>query len=122
MSKIFINSTLTTSQKYTIYDHDAAGKPVAVGDILVKGGTNIYIPHGVKPVAVQTEVTEEQLTQLLANPVFVAHRANGFIEVAQSKLKEGELANLNLADEAAPLSDEKIAEKSKAKQKPKKAE
>lgn len=123
MAKIYINSTLTTNQQYTTYSQDAAGKPIKTGSVFIKGGANIYIPSGVKPLAVQTEVTQEQLEQLLANPVFTAHRANGFIEITDKSLKDGELAEgLELADEAAPLSDAKIKAKSKSKLKAEKVE
>lgn len=123
MSKVWIHSTLTCPQQYTTYAIGADGIAVSTGSVIVKGGAHITQKNLVTPYGVATEVTDEQLEQLRSNQVFVAHERNGFVKVDSRPLKEDELvSDLEIADESAPLTAEKIKQKNTSKAKANKAE
>lgn len=116
---IIVNCTCQKDQKYATYGRDADGKPVEVGHVIIKGASSLLeLPYGTRPLAAQTPIDDKQLEMLMANPVFKAHRDNGFIDITDKKLKADELAEgLELKDKAAPLTEEDIKEVEKENQK-----
>lgn len=105
-----IYSTLTCDQRYTGYAKGGADLPVVAWEVLIKGGSNVADKRLITPIGVRTEVTDEQLAQLLENPVFKLHVNNGFITVEDVKEDpEKVAADMATKDDSAPLTPEDIA-------------
>lgn len=108
MSKIYVYSTLTNSQKYTNWVRGAEGQlPQQEFSILIKGGANLSrgaFPHFETPRGVVTIITEEELAQLETNHDFNAHIKNGFVTVRKDSVdpEVAVAAGMKQQDESAP--------------------
>lgn len=81
MAKIFIYSTLTQSNEYSVWVKGGADLKQRAQKVIIKGGANIANKHLVTPRGVVTEVTEDELALLEGNKVFQRHKQRGFIVV-----------------------------------------
>lgn len=110
MKKYYITSTMTADNTYHMY-LSVAGEAQVLKSVLIKGGSNVAsIINGVlrTQVGVETEVTEEELTLLNADPTFKAHKDNGFITIAE-KSRDPEVtvaAGMEYKDKSAPKTPE----------------
>lgn len=103
--KVFLYSTLSSDQAYTVYKDGGGDLPQVEGQILVKGGANVPDGRMITPEgAVITATTPENLERLRQNEVFKLHEANGFIVVSDHKV-DGEVAAADMTgrDQSAPL-------------------
>lgn len=82
--KLFIFSTLASDVAYTNHAQGGADLPIELPPVLVKGGAGVMNDRIVTPRGVATEVTEEQVEYLRANPVFLLHEKNGFVMVSDT--------------------------------------
>jgi hypothetical protein len=111
-----IYSTLSSGMKYCQYAKGGADLPVVEKQVYIKGGTGIRAEHNGKdmgittPVGIVTEIAEEELAILEANPVFKIHKENGFIVVVNEPKKTLEKAS-------APSQMEKVTENMSKKDK-----
>jgi hypothetical protein len=102
--KLYLISTLSAPQKYTVYGDAARGVPREQTSILVNGGANVANKNLITPQGVYTEITEDQLAILKENKLFQTHEKNGFIKVDDKKIDtEKAVSDLEKRDEAAPL-------------------
>jgi len=83
MSKIYVWSTLTADQRYTLWKKGGADLQIKDRGVLIKGGANVANKHLQTPRGVMTQVTAEQLEILEACPSFLRHKERGFIKVEQ---------------------------------------
>ncbi len=111
MAKVYIFSTLANDQNYTNWVKGGGDIPVKGQSVLIKGGTGVANDRLITPLGVATEITEEELSILDLNPVFVKHRQDGFITVRNKKAEAEKVASdMNLMDKSAPLTASSFAE------------
>jgi hypothetical protein len=106
--KMYVYSTLAASMNYTKHGKGGGDLPVEEGNVFIAGGANIPDKYMRTPEgAVVTPVTEEDVELLRANPVFVLHEKNGFVEISDKKVDgEKAAANMEGRDQSAPLVDQ----------------
>ena len=80
----YIYSTATNDGYYCNYDNGGGDLPVLKKKVLVKGGATRGGKGLITPLGVRTEVSEEDLAFLEANPAFQRHKSAGFITVFKS--------------------------------------
>jgi len=101
---LYVYSTLATDMNYTNYTEGGADLPVAKPAVFIKGGAGVANDRLITPRGVITQVTEEDLAYLEANPVFQLHKTNGYILVEKSKLDpEKVAADMTGRDNSAPM-------------------
>jgi len=107
----YVYSTLSASMDYTTYAKGGADLPAVAGNVRIEGGANIPDKFMRTPLGVANGVTDDELEQLMANEVFKAHIANGFITVRDDKVDpEVAAADMEGRDASAPLVDQDFAE------------
>jgi len=102
--KIYVYSTLSCDNIYHRTLQGGADLPVFEGDVLIKGGAGVANDRLITPRGIVTTITEEQLEVCRADPVFVMHEKNGFIQVGEN-LVDAEVAAADMTgrDQSAPL-------------------
>jgi hypothetical protein len=105
MTKIFVHSTLTNSQAYTVYD--AAGL-TPVKSININGGNGLNNRHLITVNGAVTEVTEEDYELLQKNHLYQRHVANGFITVSSDDNAERVAGDLESRDGSAPMNQNDV--------------
>ncbi len=110
----YIYSTLTNDVNYPTYKYDS---PLANGhrqaridrSIIIKGGTNVATPvkrrggEPETPIGIMTEVSREDMEELMKNENFLAHLERGFIKVDNRKVDaEKQAAKMDLKDPSRP--------------------
>lgn len=114
MAKNYVYSTLTGDNAYAIYNYapvklDKNALPVLVRTILIKGGHGIANKHVVTPRGVITEISDEDLKELMNDYHFQQHIGNGFITVETVKEDPEKVAeNMEDRDGSAPLTPDKF--------------
>lgn len=104
MKQVHVYSTLTCDNIYHRTKQGGADLPVFEGDVLIKGGAGIANDRLITPRGVVTTITEEQLEICRADPVFVAHEKNGFIQVGERLIDvEKAVADMEGRDKSAPI-------------------
>ncbi len=104
MSKIYVYSTLTSGQSYTIYAPEHNGVPRILETISINGGANLASKQLITPLGVRTEITEEQLEKLKENRLFKMHVEGGFIKTMKIKTDpEKVVPDLESRDRSAPI-------------------
>lgn len=104
MTKLYVYSTLSTDVNYTNHVAGGADMPQALPAVHIKGGAGVANDRLVTPRGVATEITEEQAEYLRANPVFVLHEKNGFVEISAADTDADKVAaGMNRADPSAPM-------------------
>lgn len=104
-------STATSGVDFTLY---AMGKDQhkPVKKISIAGGSNVANKHLVTPMGVATEVSEDDLQELLSLQIFQRQMDRGFFRVVNSKRDPEQVitsTGMETADESAPLTPESIA-------------
>lgn len=104
-------STATSGVDFTLY---AMGKDQhkPVKKIRIAGGSNVANKHLVTPMGVATEVSEDDLQELLSLQIFQRQMDRGFFRVVNSKRDPEQVitsTGMETADESAPLTPESIA-------------
>lgn len=111
----FILSTLTSAQDYTFYNPDhgnAFNQPIKT--IHINGGSNVADKHFITAQGVLTQISDEDLKLLETHEVFKKHVENGFVKVIKNeKAKEEAKADMEQADNSAPLTPESYKKKGK---------
>lgn len=101
---IYVYSTLTNDQAYTIYSVGANGVPQMVKTINIKGGSNRADKRFHTPLGVATAITEDDLALLKGCELFQIHEANGYITYDTEKRDAEKVATeMEGRDESAPL-------------------
>lgn len=101
--KAYVFSTLANDQKYINWVPGGGDVSVPGRAILIKGGAGIANDRFVTPLGVMTEVEEDEICELEANPGFQQHVKNGFITVQKrSADAEKVAADMNRSDPSAP--------------------
>jgi hypothetical protein len=103
MSKNYIASTLTNAQEYTVYNGINAIK-----SIRVNGGHGLNNRHLITLNGAITEVSDEDLGLLRANPLFQRHVDNGFLTVTGDNNGERVAGNLESRDSSAPMNQNDV--------------
>lgn len=104
-------STLTASVEYTEHRTGENGIPVALGSVLIKGGTGVANQHVQTPRGVATMVTPAQAELLQKNELFKLHKRNGFVTLEEVARPPGEdavekaVAEMEGRDNSSPLVD-----------------
>lgn len=106
--RIFIYSTLTAPQEYTVYSPvDLSNQiviPSVIESVKIAGGANVADSRQITLRGVRTEVTEEQLDILKRVPLFLEHEKRGFITVRSDKVDpEVAAAEMKQKDDSAPV-------------------
>lgn len=105
MAKQYVFSTLTSDMLYTEWTPgaDAGAMSIEGRKILIKGGAGVANDRIVTPLGVCTEVDDEDVVLLLANPVFKLHQTNGHVTIQKKKADaEKVAADMNRADPSSP--------------------
>ena len=109
-----IFSSLTSDQKYTVYDKPLQkgapsvvkvvdGKPM---EVLIKGGNGVANEYVQTPKGVCTEVTDEAYAMLKTCPMFKRHEKRKFITVYEKKTPtETVMQDMERKDGSAPLTN-----------------
>jgi len=106
----YVFSTLSSNMDYTNHVDGGADLPIELPPVHIKGGAGVADARIITPRGVVTEVTDEQLEYLEANPVFRVHKANGFIIVETKKADpEKVAADMTGRDQSAPMVPEDLA-------------
>ena len=105
MSKNYITSSLTNAQEYTVYD---GINPVK--SIRVNGGHGLNNRHLITLNGAVTEVSDEDLALLRANPLFQRHVDNGYIKVTGDDNGERVAGDLESRDSSAPMNQNDVDE------------
>lgn len=104
MKSVYVYSTLSTDQLYTLYVRGGNDIPRPDKQILVKGGANVANKHLWTPRGVVTEITEEELALLRDNKLFQIHEKNGYVKVDKAKVEvEKAVSDMEPRDESSPL-------------------
>ena len=105
MSKTFyVFSTLASDVAYTNHIQGGGDLPVALPSVLVRGGAGVANDRIFTPRGVSTEVTEQQVEYLRANPVFRLHEKNSFVTISESYADPDIVAaDMTGRDNSAPL-------------------
>jgi len=115
---VYIYSTLTSGQIYTLWDTNGYGKgqtPRPLRSIEVAGGANVANKKTlVTPKGVMTEISDEVYGVLRENPVFKRHKARGYIKVEIDEHDPNEAArDMTSQDQSAPMRPEDFEEAGK---------
>lgn len=115
----FIASTMSASVEYPLYSKAPEGAkdyvPTVLKRVLIQGGANVALGRNlITSAGIVTKITEDDLALLEANDVFKVHKANGFIQILDTKPEDAEAvaADMTTRDESAPLTDNDFEEKS----------
>lgn len=107
----FVYSTLTADNEYVSYTKGASDMPRAEQRVLIKGGAGVATKHLETPLGFVTEVSEDELTFLLKNPVFQLHVKNKFITYDGQKMDiEKVVSDMASRDGSAPMVPQDIPE------------
>lgn len=110
----YVYSTATCAGKYVKYAPDNAktqGHAKIIKSVTINGGHGVATKALVTPRGVVTEVTEEELEFLLADPAFQRHMKAGFMTYDRTKVDpEKRAAEMAKGDNAAPLTPEDFKE------------
>jgi hypothetical protein len=114
MKKLYVYSTLASDVLYQNHAPGGADLPIVVSEVLVKGGAGVANDRLITPRGVATEVTEQQAEALRANPVFVMHEKNGFVQISDSRV-DADIAAADMTgrDSSAPIVPEDLPPDSK---------
>jgi len=117
----YVYSTLTADNGYLNYVPGPADIKIPEGQpIVIKGGTGLANDRLVTPLGVATQVTDDELSYLLRNPVFVGHEKAGFIVVSDAKTDpEKVAADMKLRDRSSPVVPADYADAADGTAKPK---
>lgn len=111
MAKNYVFSTLANDQKYTNWLKGGGDLPIQGHSVVIEGGTGVSDKRLITPLGVATEVSDEDMAELEKNPVFLKHKAEGFISVSKKKADAEKVASgMNLGDKSAPLTDASFKE------------
>ena len=105
-----ITSTLTTPVQYNVWETTPSKEIRIKRSVTIQGGANVANKNFITPEGVVTEVTQDELDEVLLNdPVFILHLEGGFVKVSKSaKLN---VKDMTARDESAPLTDKDCADK-----------
>ena len=116
----FIYSTLSSNIYYPTYrvranPNQATPNKVKSG-VLLYGGANVANKNFVTPEGVVTEVSDEQLEELMNNEAFNRHLKRGFFSIQKKEVKiEKAVKDLKKKDKIAPITPEDLKGKYKVR-------
>lgn len=97
-------STMTASVQYNVYEKTPSGDNRIVRSVIIAGGANAANKHFITPEGVMTEVTQDELENvLMKDPMFKVHMDGGFIKVIRSKSMN--VKDMESKDASAPVTD-----------------
>jgi len=104
MAKVYVYSTLTSSNIFRFWKESVNGLPQEDGSILIKGGAGVADKNLVTPKGVMTELDEEEYKRLETHDQFQRMVEGGFIAVEKAEKKVEEvIEKKNLKkDKSAP--------------------
>jgi hypothetical protein len=107
----YVYSTLAADVLYQNVAAGGADVPVVVSEVLIRGGAGVANDRLVTPRGISTEVSEQDIEALRANPVFAMHEKNGFVMVDKA-LVDPEIAASAMTgrDVSAPLVPEDMSD------------
>ena len=108
----YVYSTATAPIRYTEFKKVTKDINRPVRDVTIAGGSNVIGKNLVTPLGVATQVSEDDLEFLLANPNFRRHLDKGFMKIEKSK-KDPEVVvakGMELKDNSAQKTAESLAE------------
>lgn len=101
---VHVFSTLATDQRYVNYTTNPEGIPLPTSDIFIKGGAGVANDRLITPYGIATEIPEEHVAELEKNPVFLKHKASGYIQIrARSADADKVATDMNARDPSKPL-------------------
>ena len=111
MSKVYVYSTLTNSNRYGPFTVGGADLPNRPETVEIKGGAGIATKHFMTPYGVLTTITEEQLALCQADPAFQHHVKEGWI-IVDTVQRDAENVAVDMAarDGSAPLVPQDVDE------------
>lgn len=108
----YIYSTLPTDQAIAVYTERGDGTQHAIRHILIKGGGQIPVPHGIgfeTPMGVVTPVSDEDLAALKQDFTFNHFISEGFFKLDSKKVDvEKAAGDMNVDVPSAPMSESDI--------------
>lgn len=104
MTKIYIASTLTAPQDYTVYDKGGR----ATHKVRINGGNGLVNRNLVTLEGAITEVSEEDLELLKTNALYQTHVKNGFVKVTDQPDATKASSDLESRDEGAPMTQNDV--------------
>lgn len=111
MSKIYyVYSKLANDQRYNTFKEGGADLKLLESSVLIRGKAGLANKNLITPQGVVTSITEAELDRLKNNPVFNAHKDNGFIIVSEQSASADDVAESSLTpndDPSAPLTPDK---------------
>ena len=115
MANVYVVSTLTSSQAYTIFkNQDAEGRKIPRADrvVTVNGGHGVANSKSlITPQGVVTVITEEQAALLNDVPMFKRHEKRGFVKILKKKPDATKSSSdMKQADGSAPLKADDFGE------------
>lgn len=114
-SQHYAISTLTNDVQYPVYGPFIPGAARVIERVItIKGKAGLPDKHLLTPRGVVTPVTDEEISALEQNPVFVAHRDNGWITIEKMDPRDADKAAANQAerDGSAQLTEAELQAKS----------
>lgn len=111
MSKVYVYSTLTNSNRYGPFQVGGADLPNRPETVLINGGAGIATKHFMTPLGVLTTITEEQLALCEADPAFQHHVKEGWL-IVDCTQRDAENVSTDMAsrDGSAPIVPQEIEE------------
>lgn len=105
---LFVYSTLTNDQKYTMWETSPNGLPTPKAQVLIKGGANLANKQLITPRGVRTMITEQELEVLKQIHDFQVHMKNGFVVVSKEELDPVKVVadGMKQKDDSAPVTPE----------------
>ena len=109
---IYVYSTATNSITYVEYEKNT-NRDISIAKkwpngkemrVTINGGHGMSNKHFVTPQGVVTQITEDELEMLLANPSFVRHMDKGFMSYDKKKVDPAKKAkDMEEKDGSAPI-------------------
>lgn len=99
-----VYTTSSTDLAYRKYSDPVKGSlPRVLREITIRGGANVADKHFITPCGVGTEVTDDDVEFLRADPNFQRHEKAGFVMIVGRKLDpEVPVADMEQRDRSAP--------------------
>jgi len=113
----YIFSTATNSTTYNVYEKTGNNLNASKKRITINGGHGRINKSLITPQGVATQVTDEELAVLEANPTFKRHVERGYLRVSKAKADAEKVSSdMTQRDKSAQLVDGDFKDE---KQKPK---
>jgi len=123
---VFVVSTLTCSQAYTLYEvKEGSDIPTPKQKVVIKGGHGVANKNFITPSGVVTAITEEDAKMLEHDPMFKRHLEKKFVKIVKKnpgvdadKVAAGSL--VTSGDKSAPKNKDTVKDGTASTAKPEK--